>query len=169
MSGDPDDPDEAWREPSVKRDFSLAARIDWLRGDFETTAAKVRLLTAAATYFNVVALTNLGGRIAPARDPRLVEQGVAAAFQTFAGEDSHPTPFEKAAMLLRGIKQGHPFNDANKRTGFLTAAYDLDLMGLPIPQRMNRQVVIALCMRISSGEIRDVQVIADSLRRLWNA
>ncbi|MBI4491217.1 MAG: Fic family protein [Chloroflexi bacterium] len=34
-----------------------------------------------------------------------------------------PDPFEKAAMLLRGITQGHPFYNGNKRTGFLPAAY----------------------------------------------
>src|SRR5215212_7309335 len=51
------------------------------------------------------------------RDRGLVEQAVAAAFQTYVGVDPHPGPFDKAAMPLRGITQGHRFNDGNKRTG----------------------------------------------------
>ncbi|CAN5831438.1 hypothetical protein BH23CHL2_BH23CHL2_10860 [soil metagenome] len=81
----------------------------------------MRLLTAAATYFNILVVADFGGRRGPARDARLVEQVVGAAFQTFEGVDPHPGPFDKAAMLLRGITQGHPFNDGNKRTGFLLA------------------------------------------------
>src|SRR3954470_20892606 len=87
--------------------------------DTETTLVKIRLLTAAASYFNILAITDYGGRSGPVRGEGLVEQAVAAAFQTFGGVDPHPGPFQKAAMLLRGITQGHPFNDGNKRTGFL--------------------------------------------------
>ncbi len=98
--------------------FSLSKPIDFTRTDPEATETKVRLLTASAIYFNILAVTDFGGRGGPVRDSGLVEQVVASAFQTFAGEDPHPEPFDKAAMLLRGITQGHPFYDGNKRTGF---------------------------------------------------
>jgi len=103
--------------------------VDFDRDDPETTAVKVRVLTAAATSFNILAVARFGGRSVPARQEGLVEQVVAATFQTFAGEEAHPSPFDKAAMLLRGITQGHPFVDGNKRTGFVTALSYLDLMG----------------------------------------
>jgi death-on-curing protein len=61
---------------------------------------------------------------------------IAAAFQTFAGYDPHPEPFDKAAMLLRGIIQGHPFNDGNKRSGFLLALYYLHHFGFRLPRRL---------------------------------
>ncbi len=61
----------------------------------------------------MLAVGDYGGRIGPVRADGLVEQVVAAAFQTFEGTDPHPGVFEKAAMLLRGITQGHPFNDGN--------------------------------------------------------
>jgi death-on-curing protein len=89
-----------------------------------------------------LALTEYGGRVGAERQPGLVEQVVAAAFQTFAGQDPHPTPFEKAAMLVRGITQGHPFQDANKRTGFLVASYYLAQMGYEL---------IAPCRKPSSS------------------
>src|SRR3712207_5311338 len=97
--------------------FLLREPVDFTRTDTKTTLAKVRLFTAAAMYFNVLAVADFGGRSGPSRGEGLVEQAVGAAFQSYAGEDPHPSPFEKAAMLLRGISQGHPFNDGNKRTG----------------------------------------------------
>jgi len=63
-----------------KLDIAAAEHLDWMQTDPETTETKVRLLTAIASYFNVLALTDFGGRVAPARDPRLVEQVIAAAF-----------------------------------------------------------------------------------------
>ena len=105
--------------------FILAQPIDFAATDTDTTLAKVRLLTAAAIYFNVLSVSDFGGRAGPVREEGLVERVVGAAFQTFGGSDPRPDPFEKAAMVLRGITQGHPFNDGNKRTGFLLAAYNL--------------------------------------------
>ena len=111
----------------------LSEPIDLAATDTANILAQVRLLTAAATYFNVMSVADFGGRMGPVRSEGLVEHAVGAAFQTFAGQDPHPDPFEKAAMLLRGITQGHPFNDGNKRTGFLVAAYYLRRVGNPTP------------------------------------
>jgi death on curing protein len=148
--------------------LALQQPIDFRASDTESTLAKVRLLTAAAIYFNVLAVSDFGGRIGPVRDEGLVEHAVGAAFQTFAGEDPHADPFEKAAMLLRGITQGHPFNDGNKRTGFLLAAYYLRRVGLPTPAALEEDAVADLCMRVSAGEVRDIATIAAELRRLWS-
>jgi prophage maintenance system killer protein len=70
-------------------------------------------------------------------------------------------------MLLRGITQGHPFNDGNKRTGFLVASYYLRLVGHPWPARLPEDAVISFCLRVSAGEVRDIGEIAAQLRRLW--
>lgn len=138
------------------------------RWDTAATLHKVRLLTAAAIYFNTLAVEDLGGRLGPTRGLGLVEQVVGAAFQTYAGEDPHPGPFAKAAMLLRGITQGHPFGDGNKRTGFLLAAYYLDLVGHPYPPVVPVEATVAFSLRISSGEIRNVDQIAADLERFWS-
>jgi prophage maintenance system killer protein len=147
--------------------FILNQPVDFTASDTESTVAKVRLLTAAATYFNVLAVRDFGGRGGPAREEGLVEHAVGAAFQTFAGEDPHPVPFDKAAMLMRGITQGHPFNDGNKRTGFLVAAYYLRRAGFPTPSPLSEDAVVDLCLRVSAGELRDIHIIAAELRRLW--
>ena len=146
--------------------FFLARPVDFSSDETESLPTKVRVLTAA-TYFNTLSVADFGGRAGPARAPGLVEQVVAAAFQTFADVDPHPSTFDKAAMLLRGITQGHPFNDGNKRTGFLLAAYYLLLAGLPAPTSLDEDGIVDLSMRVSAGEVRDVEEIARELRMLW--
>jgi prophage maintenance system killer protein len=144
--------------------WQLVEPVDFTPLDHETTAAKVRLLSAAATYFNLLALTEFGGRVGLGRQEGRVEQVVAAAFQTYRGEDPHPTPFDKAAMLMRGITQGHPFTDAHKRTGFLLAVYFLDRMGYVLGSELSLSEVVSFSRRVSAGEIRDLAVIATALR-----
>jgi death-on-curing protein len=148
--------------------FLLSEPVDFTSSDTETTLAKVRLLTAAAVYFNVLAVADFGGRPGPSRGEGLVEQAVGAAFQTFGSQDPHPSPFDKAAMLLRGITQGHPFADGNKRTGFLLAAYYLECVGYPTPPQLSPDEAVDLCLCVSAGELRDVGAIARELRRLWH-
>jgi death on curing protein len=144
--------------------WQLVEPVDFTQSDPETTAAKVRLLSAAATYFNVLALTEFGDRVGLVRQEGLVEQVVAAAFQTYRGEDPHPEPFDKAAMLMRGITQGHPFTDANKRTGFLLAVYFLDRTGYVVRPELSLSEVVSFSRRVSAGEIRDLAMIAATLR-----
>ena len=78
-------------------------------------------------------------------------------------------PFAKAAMLLRGITQGHTFEDGNKRTGWLVASYYLEQIGYPPPERLPSDEVVAFCVRISAGQIRDVSEIQAELERLWSS
>jgi death-on-curing protein len=162
-----DDPKPALHDALARLEIVLAEPIDVSQTDTANTLAKVRVLTAAATYFNLVAVTDFGGRSGAVRGEGLVEQAVGAAFQTYEGVDPHPEPFEKAAMLLRGITQGHPFSDGNKRTGFLLAAYYLGLVGYPWPPRLPEAEVIEFCLQVSAGEIRDVAEIARGLRAFW--
>jgi death on curing protein len=148
--------------------LQLVEPVDFTLTDPQTTVAKVRLLSAAAVYFNVLAVTDFGGRSGPVRQEGLVEQVVAAAFQTFQEADPHPSRFDKAAMLLRGITQGHPFTDGNKRTGFLVAIYYLDRVGFVLRPNLFRAEVVSFCRRVSAGEVRDLQTIAAALKA-WTA
>src|SRR5260370_141875 len=63
-------------------EITLQEPLDFTSTDPDTTQINVRVLTAAATYFNVLALREFGGRPGAVREPGLVEQVVAAAFQT---------------------------------------------------------------------------------------
>lgn len=132
----------------------------------ETIPEIVETLTVAAVAINLLAIHEFGGRLGPQRSKGLVEQVVGAAFQTYEGVDPHPDPFDKAAMLLRGITQGHPFSDGNKRTGFMLAAYYLHQMGYERPP-MEKEDIVAFCLGISAGVIRDVHEMANRLATFW--
>src|SRR5687768_2688621 len=138
--------DDPVRNAGVRLRFLLAQPVDFRRTDTEATIDKVRILTAAAAYLNLLAVTDHGGRHGIVRSPGMVEQVVGAAFQSYEGVDPHPTLFDKAAMLLRGITQGHPFEDGNKRTDFLVAAFYLNLMGIPMPPNVDVERAVALCL-----------------------
>jgi death on curing protein len=167
-------PDESSSEPDLEHllhrlTIVMQQPVDFARTDTDTTVIKIRLLTAAASYFNILAVSDFGGRIGPVRGEGLVEQAIAAAFQTFEGVDPHPGPFEKAAMLLRGITQGHPFNDGNKRTGFLLAGYYLLQMGYAFLDPLPVDEAEAFSLSVSVGRLRDVSRIAEILAQLWGA
>lgn len=53
------------------------------------------------------------------RDLGRLESAIATQTQSVFGEELYPTPYEKAAAIIRGIIADHPFVDGNKRTGML--------------------------------------------------
>lgn len=69
----------------------------------------------------------LGG-IGP-KDVGLLSSAVSRQFTGFGDYQKWNSIEEKAATLLYGIVLNHPFHDANKRTGFLTTLYYLQLNG----------------------------------------
>lgn len=142
-------------------------RIDLADRSTETTLEIVSRLSQAAKLFNIFAISEYGGRSGPVREEGIVEQVVGAAFQSFGGIDPHPDSFEKAAMILRGITQGHPFTDGNKRTGFVTAVYFLEQAGLGFPSDYTEDDIVDLCLKVSSGDIRDIEKISQQLRSYW--
>jgi death-on-curing protein len=151
---------------------AIARLLDELyhsESDTEATVRTVRLLAAAACYYNIRVVADFGGRAGPNRGIELIEQVVGAAFQSYEGEPLYQSEFERAAVLLRGIVQGHPFMDGNKRTGFWLAAYYLHLEGHVIPTRFDVDEVEAFCLQVSAGLIREVSEIATTLRTLWTA
>ena len=70
-------------------------------------------------------------------------------------------------MLLRGITAGHPFQDGNKRTGFLVAAYYLEAVGHPLPRALDTDQAVDLSRRVSKGELRDIDEITRAVQQLW--
>ncbi len=56
------------------------------------------------------------------RDRNLLESAIETPKAAMFGNDLYVTIYDKAAAYLYHIVQNHPFNDANKRTGF-GAAY----------------------------------------------
>lgn len=56
-----------------------------------------------------------------------IEATVATQEQAVFGKEVYGSIFEKAAALIRGIVQDHPFVDGNKRTGIMSGLLLLEL------------------------------------------
>jgi len=149
-------------------DALLREGVDFVSPDSDTTVRNVKLLAGAAYYMNIALLEQYGGHPGEDRGRELVEQIVAAAFQSFGGEEAHPGTFEKASVIWRGIIQGHPFGDGNKRTGFALAAYLLQLSGYDPPtDAWNEDEVFEVNMEISAGVRRDIEDLTRQLIAWW--
>ncbi len=90
-----------------------------------------------------------------------IERPQASAF----GDDAYPTLAEKAAALLQSIVIGHPFLDGNKRAGFAACVLFLELNG--IDKRADLEGAFRLVLAVATGELREVEEIAERLRALF--
>jgi death on curing protein len=94
----------------------------------------------AVTYLTtdqLVALHELAleeGGLAGVRSLHALGSAVGQVEQTVFGEDAYPSIAEKAAAYAFFLTAGHPFNDANKRTGALAMEVFLDLNGYQLDQ-----------------------------------
>lgn len=68
---------------------------------------------------------------------------------------------ERAALLVRGIAQDHPFEDGNKRSAYAIAFAFLDMNGVLLIA--NDAEVVAFMLDVARGE-HDVETVADWLR-----
>ena len=117
------------------------------------------------------------GGIGP-RESDLLHSAVYRQFVASAGKDKWPDPFQKAATLVFGIVNDHPFYDANKRTGLLVYLYALHKMKR-IPTVSQKQLE-DLMVEIAEGSLykyprqkelarrnddADVLFVADYFRR----
>jgi death on curing protein len=93
-----------------------------------------------------------------------LESAANQPFVTWEGDDLHPTLVEKAAILLRGIADNHPFHEGNKRTAWLACVDFLSLNGSPLdPARSDPIEAGQLVVSLVKHEI-DVEHVA-----LWLA
>lgn len=70
------------------------------------------------------AIENYGGLLG-VRDPGALASALNAPSVMVGGEDAYPTFFYTVAALGFRFAKNHPFNDANKRTTWLTVAATL--------------------------------------------
>lgn len=91
------------------------------------------------------------------RDEGLMESAIARPYQTFEGEDLHPTVYENAAAMAESIIINHPFIDGNKRTGFLTMLALLKVGDLKIVA--SNEAIYNFTIQISTGEIKFDEIV----------
>lgn len=97
------------------------------------------------------------------RDAGLLESALARPRATVFGADAYPDPHVKAAALLHSLATNHGLVDGNKR---LALAGVIAFMGLN-GQRLvvSNDQAYELVMAVAAGQLDDLNVIADHLRR----
>lgn len=78
---------------------------------------------------HALAVNHSGGSVG-VRDLGRIEAAVATQSQEIFGQELYGSMHEKAAALMRGIVQDHPFVDGNKRTAMLAGLTLLEVNGL---------------------------------------
>jgi death-on-curing protein len=101
-------------------------------------------------------------RVGPVRDLGLLGSAALRPQTTLMGSDAYPTAGAKAAALMHSIAANRALVDGNKRFGWHATAVFLALNGLDIV--LTHDEAFDLTMAVASGDLRDVDQIAASLR-----
>lgn len=101
--------------------------------------AEVVYLTAVQVLFIHARLLAETGGAPGVRDLGPLESAIARPKATFDGQDLYPGLCAKAAALMFGLVNNHPFVDGNKRVGITAAVLFLVRNGLQL-QASNEQI-----------------------------
>lgn len=83
---------------------------------------------------HALAVGHSGGS-AGVRDMGRLDAALGSQTQEVFGQELYPTIHEKAAAIIRGIVQDHPFVDSNKRTAMLAGLTLIELNDLEFHAR----------------------------------
>ncbi len=97
------------------------------------------------------------------RDMGLLEAASARPRATAFGADAYPDLHTKAAALLHSLATNHPLVDGNKRLALAGTFAFLGVNGQRL--RLSNGQAYELVMSVASGEVDDLQQIAEWLRR----
>jgi len=92
------------------------------------------------------------GGLAGVRDQGLLDSALSRPRNAF--HHGQRSLFRLAGAYAGGIIQNHPFNDGNKRTGFLVAATFLEVNGLTL--RAPESEVVAATVALAGRELSEV-------------
>jgi death on curing protein len=90
------------------------------------------------------------------RDVNLLLSAIETPKAAMFGEDLYPTVYDKAAAYLFHIVQNHPFNDANKRTGF--GATYLFLKANKVPILLSDEAFENVVIEVAKGQISKAEI-----------
>jgi death-on-curing protein len=91
------------------------------------------------------------------RDEGLMESAIARPYQTFGGEDLYPSCLEKATAIAESIIINHPFNDGNKRTGYLVMLAIVEEGRFEITA--SNDDIYSFVINISTGQTRYEEIV----------
>lgn len=86
------------------------------------------------------------------RNEGLLESAVHKQHAGFDGYQRYGSPTNNAAALMYGLCLNHPFHNGNKRTALLCGIMHLDLNGLSLTNRVNRDDLYELMIALAAHE-----------------
>ena len=92
------------------------------------------------------------------RDQALLEAALNRPMQTFDGQELYPSPKEKAAALLESLVVNHPFQDGNKRIGYVLMR--LVLLEAGEDAVATQEEKYDLVMRVAKGELGHAGIVS---------
>lgn len=114
------------------------------------------LLVDQVIAFHNTLIEKFGG-LSGIRDKNLLYSALSAPKASFGGKDMYPSIPEKAAVYLYHIAKNHPFNDANKRTAYVTAIAFLRVNHSSIKFEINHLETIVI--GVANGKIEKEELI----------
>ena len=97
------------------------------------------------------------------RDAGLLQSALARPQATAFGLDAYPTLEDKAAALLHSLARNHALVDDNKRLALAGTIACLGVNGMRF--RLSNDEAHDLILAVAEGELDDVAVIAEAIRR----
>jgi death-on-curing family protein len=99
----------------------------------------------------------------------LLESAIARPFQSIAGADAYPSPFEKAGALFHSLINNHPFHNGNKRTALVSTAVYLASCGFWL-EKCSDDEMFSFTLDVTTHSISEhrkseVKVISSWLQR----
>ena len=113
--------------------------------------AEVVYLTAVQVLFIHARLLAETGGAPGVRDLGLLESAIARPRATFDGQDLYPDLYAKAAALMVGLVNNHPFIDGNKRVGVTAAGLFLVRNGLQL--RVGNEELEQVTLAVAQGRL----------------
>ena len=89
-------------------------------------------------------------------NPSALELALELPKKCLYGQELYPDLFEKAAVLMRELIKGHPFEAANKRTGYMAALIFLDENGYTLRSPIDEAVSVTLRIAMDKADVEEV-------------
>lgn len=117
-------------------------------------------------YLDLDDLLHIAGTVLPSvdvRDVGLLESALTRPQASAFGSDAYPELHTKAAALLHSVASNHGLADGNKRLALAATIAFLGINGWRLT--LTNDEAYELVVAVTSGELDDLQTLADSLRR----
>lgn len=102
-----------------------------------------------------ILIDNFGGSKG-IRDRGLLESAISRPFQTYDKVDLYSNPVEKASALIESVLINHPFNDGNKRIGYVLMR--LFLMGIGLDLIATEEEKYDFVIKIAEGKYHHAEI-----------